>query len=524
MLTVKENPSYCSIQQVPQPLERENGYIAKKSSIGTFPDDEFKIRGVARYFFLVNPGSSQCSFQNFSPGTTSSWKDGQPFVAIVEGLDGCQFVQQIREAQQMGAVAVIGVAGEPGGYSSPRSISNAIECQTKASCKALYERMLEGDGWADDIVIPVVATFIDDVKDIQQHFNNQYQREYQWRERHREPYRNGETYNGEMLRLEMSFSPKSDDDAVKYEFWTLPGEAIEESLHFLKTFKHIASELHPKAIFTPHFTLFDGFKTGCRQNPNPYSSNTIPSPSWCTDLCIYDGHYCAYHPDPPLYPKLSGADIVKEIVRQSCIKSQYASKDKFDEAWWDYSIFFLKHCAQGNNHILFNSTKCINKAYDEAGIDASKIDLCIEYTRDESHESNPLLNAELLALEDRKVSSVPSTYVGNSKVEGGLFPENLFREICSQFPPHDMPKICQKCHQCANVLQCIRHPGHVCAEEEDDTTPVTMGSTSPPHTTVKMAANGHPLTGMNFCIMLVFGICGAFLFGQKRKVNFLHQN
>ena len=52
MLAVKENPCCCSIQQIPQPLERENGYIAKKSSIGTFPDDEFKIRGASSFLSI----------------------------------------------------------------------------------------------------------------------------------------------------------------------------------------------------------------------------------------------------------------------------------------------------------------------------------------------------------------------------------------------------------------------------------------------------------------------------------------
>ena len=95
-------------------------------------------------------------------------------------------------------------------------------------------------------------------------------------------------------------------EKVNYELWTSSED--HNGAEFKRDFQEVALDLIEKTNFRPRYFIYDGDAQGC----------TRPGVT-CGDQCILNGKYCAPDPDGQLNEKLSGADVVKENLRQMCV-------------------------------------------------------------------------------------------------------------------------------------------------------------------------------------------------------------
>ena len=161
----------------------------------------------------------------------------------------------------------------------------------------------------------------------------------------------------QVVRMKMSWQMPAPDDRVEWDLWSTPSETVSE--HFQETFKGKVTALGTHAFFTPHYYVYDGIASGC------HGSNTP-----CGNLCINNGRYCSTDPDNDVEAGLSGADIVKEILRELCIWKFYGT-DGIGLPWWDYKKCFLETCPI-DSPTSFLSDDCINKCFKKGGIDKTR--------------------------------------------------------------------------------------------------------------------------------------------------------
>ena len=233
---------------------------------GAFPEDRSKIRGQA---VLVTPQQQSqngvCSFGESLRAQTT------PFIAIVKHSALCTFVDQVRTLQRIGAVAVIGVV-------SKADCRNDME----ERCKAKFDTMIRGSGmFSDDILIPVLVSFPDEVAEIMNFMaspydeSNTYERRSGRIKRVRPP-----------LRIEIDFDPRDTnhegeaEQNVNYEFWSQPGD-VEGAYEFITKFFAVAKALGRNVSFTPYFGMFDEEMRSQCQAPHTDENK------WCEDFCMF---------------------------------------------------------------------------------------------------------------------------------------------------------------------------------------------------------------------------------------------
>ena len=170
----------------------------------------------------------------------------------------------MRTLQRIGAVAVIGVV-------SKADCGNDME----ERCKAKFDTMIRGSGiFSDDILIPVLVSFPDEVAEIMNFIRTSYK-----------------TNNyGQIiqphLRIEIDFDPRDtnhEEEAknnVNYEVWSQPGD-VEGAYEFITKFFAVAKALGRNVSFTPYFGMFDEEMRSQCQAPHTDENK------WCEDFCMF---------------------------------------------------------------------------------------------------------------------------------------------------------------------------------------------------------------------------------------------
>jgi hypothetical protein len=110
------------------------------------------------------------------------------------------------------------------------------------------------------------------------------------------------------------------DDRVEYDVWISLFDATSQN--FLTSFKAVAEALGVRAYFTPHMSISDGIPTNCQQEDGE---------NLCVNLCTNNGRSCSADPDGN--GGISGADVVRESLRQLCIWNQYELEDGVGSVW-----------------------------------------------------------------------------------------------------------------------------------------------------------------------------------------------
>jgi hypothetical protein len=118
------------------------------------------------------------------------------------------------------------------------------------------------------------------------------------------------------VQIGMTWNLPRKDSRVRYDLWTTPSDVF--SFNFTRSFKVIAEALGDHAYFTPHMYIWDGIKSQCQGNSGQ---------TYCENLCTNYGRYCSTNMDADLMKGVTGADIVRESLRRSCIWSKYGKAD-----------------------------------------------------------------------------------------------------------------------------------------------------------------------------------------------------
>jgi len=416
-----DNVSSRLMVHIPHRLFKEQGYDHREALFGIPPYGGSIAQNL--YYAdstLCNP-DHDATTQGYAtrpldPDTGKMEEWPAPYILMVD-RGSCTFVKKVRNAQRLGAAAVI-IADN----TCLCSDTACIEASGVPTCETT-EPIMADDGSGADISIPSFLMFKHDADQVKV-----------------------EVEANRPVQLEMAWALPSPDDRVEYDLWTVPTDVV--SVDFLSRFKYLAESLGERAYFTPHMYIYDGIKSHCQGNDGE---------NFCYNLCTNNGRYCATDPDNDLDKGISGADVVKESLRRLCIWNHYGAVDGVGSKWWDYVAIFLERC---NSPDYFMNQDCVDDAYRHADIDKDKVERCMQDSGGlERDNANAFLDNEIAAQTQRGVVIVPTAFVNNAAIRGALTPGNIFSAICAGYLSGTTPGVCAMCASCAEPEECLKSGG-----------------------------------------------------------------
>lgn len=398
---------------IPKSMFREDGYDHREALFGIPPYGGSITQNV--YYAdsdlcdpRVNTRGGFPTRVTDESGNMMPWP--APYILMVD-RGGCTFVTKVRNAQRSGAAGVIIADDTCLCSAGDTCVNEGFECEDR-------EPIMADDGSGSDISIPSFLMFKQDADQLKDAL-----------------------FKDTMIQIQMSWALPTPDDRVEYSLWTTPTEAV--SRDFERQFQHAAVAFGKKAYFTPHMYIYDGVKSNCQG---------ADGENQCYNLCTNNGRYCATDPDNDLDEGISGADVVKESLRRTCIWKTYGEKDGIGEEWWDYVNEFMYRCASEG---FFTDAQCIKDSFEKAKIDSKKIENCMEDSGGlEGDNQNSLLEDELIAKDTAGVVILPAMYVNRVTIRGGLEFATVFGAVCAGFAAGTVPSICQTCELCPDKLTC----------------------------------------------------------------------
>ncbi|KAL7567343.1 hypothetical protein ACA910_010243 [Epithemia clementina (nom. ined.)] len=474
-------------------------------------------------------GPSRMAYYPFNPFNANVQG---PIVLMVRRGD-CHFVQKVRNAQHMGAAAVL--------IADNVCLCYDTNCTSDpgASCELVEPTMVD-DGSGSDVKIPSFLIFKKDADAFQKYMTEQ----------------------NRTMRVELSFPPPPGiwNDVTIYEpmspppmeqneknnnnnnnnnnggggndsdewvtdidewvtdidewvtdidmlpplslaYWMSPADAM--SRDFLLRFQPIALAMQKCINFRPHIFIIDGVKSECTgQSSYPDSRSGGDSPASnpdftgsCYNLCTNGGRYCAADPDDDLDSGISGADVVKEALRQSCIWSQ----DMYEEdgyncfdgyncetfitfstgiKWWKYVNEFYEKCTVENG--LFNDNACIERAYSAAGISRTEVAQCmLDSGGVAKNSNNNKLSTELEVQKSQGIFRVPTMHVNHVPYDGPMTVNSVFKSVCTQCNDFESTMLCRNCASCHDTSACVSNGSSCPPYINKEPLPPSVISTSP---------------------------------------------
>jgi len=400
---------------IPKSLFKENGYEHREALFGIPPYGGSITQNV--YYAdsdlcdpRVDTRGGVPTRPNDESGEQLPWPS--PYILMVD-RGGCTFVTKVRNAQRSGAAGVIIADNTCLCSAGDACVNKGFDCEDR-------EPIMADDGSGSDISIPSFLMFKEDADVIKD-----------------------KLFDNSMVQIQMSWALPTPDDRVEYSLWTTPTEAV--SRDFERQFQHAAVAYGEKAYFTPHMYIYDGRASGCVG---------ADGEDECYNLCTNGGRYCATDPDNDLDQGISGADVVRESLRRICIWSIYGEKDGVGVEWWDYVNEFMYRCA---NEGFFKDNGCIKEAYEVAGIQAKKVNTCMDEAGGlDSPEENALLEKELIAKDVAGVVILPAMFVNKVPIRGGLEFATIFGAVCAGYAAGTVPSICRECELCPDQFSCVQ--------------------------------------------------------------------
>jgi len=402
--------------QIPISLKKDKGYDHKEALFG-MPPYGGTIEQTVYYADADLCNSSIDYTQGGFPyreideetGKMKPWK--APFILMID-RGHCTFVKKARNAQKLGAAAVV-IADS----TCLCSAGDACVSEGDAFCET-KEPIMADDGSGADVAIPSFLMYKQDADPIKAVLKT-----------------------NQIVRISMSWALPRADSRVEYSMWTTPKDKISRPLQ--KDFRHVAKALGDEAQFTPHMYFYDGVYEGCK---------LLTGENQCFNLCTNNGRYCATDPDNDLENGISGADVVEESLRRICIWKEYG-QDGIGMPWWDYVNEFVLRC---DNDDYFTSMDCIKDCMERSGVVHSKIERCIADSGGlEDDDVNILLEEELMSRISSGVVILPSFFVNNAPLRGAPKTSEVFEAICSGYASGFEPRACKKCSSCDNIVKCV---------------------------------------------------------------------
>lgn len=400
----------------PSTLKKPGGYVHREALFGNIP------YGKPLRYNLYYADSDLCDpHVDTSAGYPEREKDGSgemlpwppPFILLVD-RDKCTFAEKVRNAQRVGAAAVI-VADSTCICSEDNCVPGAADCQEVAPTMA-------GDVTSYDVTIPSVLMLKSDADTIKKTLRA-----------------------NELVEAEMLWPLPKAYDSVQVEFWSTPADLGSQD--FLLRFKDVLVALGDHVNFSPHMIVYN---TGSTSSSYGNYRDSVSNYHYSTGLDASQNGIT----DPV---------VVKESLRQLCIWKHYGLNDGIGVKWWNYVKYFISNCSSKPN--LFSDANCIEDAYQVSDIDGNIIDRCIEKSGGlVTGGSNALLEQEITLREHRwgeEKVSVHTPFVNGVPVRGRSSLSNVFNAICAGYEKGEGPDICTQCsgcnsdmHSCVILEQC----------------------------------------------------------------------
>lgn len=365
--------------------------------------------------------SEGCS--DFDAETKEKWRNMEktgPVIALVY-RGNCTFVTKVRHVQEMGAAAAV-------------VIDNNDEN---------FIPYMADDGTGDKISIPSILIHKKDGDKMWQAVENSKG--------------SGPLDNSKKVHASVTFNIPRPDNRVEWSVWASAGANQDKLRDFKKNWGPIGKALGSAALFTPHYWFIDGASQGCY----PYRAELN-----CDNQCTNKGRYCSVDPDDDLNAGVSGADIVKENLRQLCLWNILNSTTDGAYAidgYWTYINKFEdadgcvnKTTTDANGETVMDWEKCsFALIRSTVSSDVEKaVKTCIESSGgygDMIDEENTMIAKELSWKKELSLYLRPTVIVNEQRVIGSVAcptngtPENcgVLGAICTGFANRDDVAVCR---------------------------------------------------------------------------------
>jgi len=391
------------VSQSPESLAKKGGYDLEVSLFG--PPNFFGLSNITANVYYADSDLCDSNDLDSSMGypIREMFDDDDnanaPFILMVD-RGSCTFVQKVRNAQSIGAHAVVIADNTCLCDVGDLCTLENVECEQKPA-------ILADDGSGGDIAIPSFLMLKQDADRIKQVLKE-----------------------NQNVVVAIDFIQPEKADRVEYELWMSPTDIV--SREFILGFKETAEALRGHARFTPRVWIFDGIMSGCQG---------ADGQNECFNLCINNGRYCATDPDDDLDSGLSGADVVIESLHWLCIWDLIGHGDeRVGAQWWNYVSNFLDKCGDPD---LFTNEECRKEAMADSDIDSELIAQCAsEIGGPDEDKENKLLEEQIYLREQQGIISVPTFRVNKSLISGSLTPANALNAICAGFASGSAPRVC----------------------------------------------------------------------------------
>jgi len=397
---------------------------------------------------------------------------GAPFILLVErGV--CTFVKKVRNAQHLGAAAVLIADTEhdhlPSQFNYEDEDDDVHDHEDNHDHDILYiddghgasdindsnhtkhenAFRLADDGSGRDVSIPSMLIARKEYEAIKKVIEGRHNAtgtvvaEFAW---HIPKYKN-------KVNMELWYSP-IDTHTKQFLASNFSAIARKFDLNELHGNTHDSESYDPNMNlmrFKESPVLLDGKALGCVDNFEAPDED-------CYKLCTNGGRYCHVS-----HRHTDGKDIVTEALRRLCIDKHYNKSPKF---YWDYIDHFSNYCWDSD---FFANEKCVDDAYSHSNIDKSIIESCFSDSGGpKENRENALLQHSLDMQLQWGIRQSPTVMINHelSPIVSweGLSPRSVLLSLCDTFAYGDKPHVCYACMMCGDPVACAQRSPMKCLE------------------------------------------------------------
>ncbi|KAL7567368.1 hypothetical protein ACA910_010263 [Epithemia clementina (nom. ined.)] len=381
----------------------------------------------------------------------------------------CSFIQQVRNAQHIGAAGVLiadnrCLCSDHECLKMTNGTNNMMACQSRLP-------ILANDGSGHDITIPSYLMLKQDADLLKKTIiqtNQTMLVEMSYVMPQQNQPQSATTASG---TKEFSKNGQDGDQSpvLTIDFWMSPTNRMA---------KDLVTRFHPAALafqshiqFNLHMFLLNGTSINCHQQ-RQRNSNEYEPPFDCLQQCTNDGRYCAVDLSSDFSLPVSGAANVQESLRQLCIWSRDESEGVPGRSlWWNYAKEFYDTCFTTQ---LFDDEDCIDRVFQKVGISRHDIDQCMSDSggltpsrKTQRRDAiNNKLEAELTLLKDHSIYAMPTIHIDQTPFLGRMTANSIFHAVCGHLK-YILPKnaaeqsLCARCgpSECTDFGGCVMSNG-----------------------------------------------------------------
>lgn len=338
---------------------------------------------------------------------------GPPFTALIVLVDrgDCTFVTKVRAAQNAGAAAVIVADNHP---EFRNHLPYMADDKTGGSIN-IQSILID---YADGLVLKSSLK---------------------------------ESNEGEhaTILVKLSWNLPHPDGRVEYDLFTTSEVGVD---NFKFEFAPVAEVLGDAVLFTPHYELMDGDLLRCTEKNGRGRYK-------CGNQCTNQGRYCHYDPEQLLNEGFTGAQIVRENIRQKCL-ANYVNETKQHQKWWEYATKFEKKCGVSNITFTEECSYGLMEEIIDGG--SAPVKACIKVNGGYGDEDqiNKLVEDELKLIVDISIFSWPTLLINKRPFRNALTcatkPGTNFdatkcgplQAICTGYAQNTLPDACKSTRDC----------------------------------------------------------------------------